>query len=227
MLTNRVLFVILFSLAIPLSNAAESFEITSAKAVSFKDGKLYVSAGYPRNHEGFQSQLKRIWNNSNAPIQNDSYDQKWKEVSIDQIEAVYGQIDKLYFTIFGDEIQKHEALKARIFEWGCEGSLIPILDLGYHRFNDTPREWGVGAIGVSTLEVNPELHRLEEALIPKDFYGNGQYPGGWELWINGVKRFSYVARRQAHNPEPENLVIDHLSGEVRKIVERSPFDVRC
>lgn len=45
------------------------------------------------------------------------------------------------------------------------------------------------------MDVNPELHELDQALIPEDFYGNLQDPGGWELWIDGVKRFSCVARR--------------------------------
>jgi hypothetical protein len=224
---NRHLFAILLFLSIPLSNSTESFEITSAKMAMLEDEIIFVSAGYPSNHEGFQPRLKHIWDSSNAPIQTDSYSQQWKEVSIDKIEAVFGRIDKLYLTIFDDEVRKHKALKAYIFEWGCEGSLIPVLDIGPHRFQNTPGEWGVVEVGVSSLEVNPELHSLDQALIPKNFYGNLQYPGGWELWLDGVKRFSYVARRKEHEPEQRNLIVDHLSRETRKIVEMSPFDARC
>lgn len=209
------------------SIASEPFEIRSAKSAWLHEGELLVSAGYPLNHEGLQPQLEALWNSSDGESIVDSYRQRWKEIPIKQIEGVFGAIDKRYLTIWNGETREHQVKKAYIFQWGCDESLVPVLSLGPHQFKTEPWEWGAKAFGINPLPAEVELRPVDVSLIPKDFYGVLRDPGGWELWVGGAKRFSYIDRREDHNPAPENLLINHRSGETRKIVEKSPFDVRC
>ncbi len=222
--TILVLSLVVSSAAIATSSV---FDITSAKTVFTDDGVLYVSAGYPKNHEGFQALLKPLWEKAGVDIRTDSYGQPWREVSIPELERVFGPIDMRYLAVFGEEIYTHEARKAFLWRWGCDGSLIPVLDIGPHKFMKTPWEWGVDAFGVTSFPEKLKLLPLDKTLIPPEFYNPLSRPGGWELWVNGAKRFSYIDKNLDHEIAPKNRLLDHKSGKLRIIVEKSPLDVRC
>lgn len=229
MVVRRSAIVALALVATSAATATDSsFDITSAKTAFIDEGVLYVSAGYPENHEGFQDLLKPLWEKAGLDIRTDSYRQPWREVSIAELERVFGAVDKRYLVVFGEEVYPHEAKKAFLWRWGCDdSSLVPVLDLGPHKFTTRPWEWGVDAFGVTSFPAKLEVRPLDKALIPQEFYNPLSAPGGWELWVNGARRFSYMDRNQDHDVAPQNQLLDHASGTLRIIVEKSPLDVRC
>lgn len=213
---------------VPAAATDSSFDITSAKTAFVYEGVIYVSAGYPKNHEGFQELLTPLWEKAGENIRVDSFGQPWREVPIPELERVFGTVDKRYLAVFDVEIYPHEARKAFLWRWGCDDStLVPVLDLGPHKFTKSPWEWGVDAFGVTSFPDKSAIHPLDKSLIPEEFHNPLSSPGGWELWVNGAKRFSYMDRNQDHDVTPENQLLDHESGALRTIVEKSPFDVRC
>lgn len=220
----------LLSFVLLLSHTAigadRSFDITSAKSAFVDEKVLYVSAGYPKNHEGLQSQLNSLWEKAGSNVRTDKYKQPWRVVSIADLENIYSNsIDRLYISIYNDEVFSHKATKAFIWRWGCDGSLIPVLELGLHKFSKEP--WGVDAFGVTSLPEKLKIMPVDKALIPKEFYGPLRYPDGWELWVNGIKSFSYIDRNEDHNGAPQNLLFDHKPGSKRIIMEKSATDMRC
>jgi hypothetical protein len=229
MMANKVAIVAstIFTAAFSMADST-SFNITSAKTGFIDEGSLYVSAGYPENHDRFQEPLKALWDQAGIDIRTDDYGQPWREVSIADIKKVFGSVDTLYLAVFDEEVYPHEAKRAFIWRWGCdEFSLVPVLDLGSHKFKKEPWEWAVDVLGVTSLPDKLKARHIDSSFIPPEFYNPLSSPGGWDLWVNGERRFSYIERNEDHNVTPENLLLDHDAGEQRIIVEKSPLDVRC
>ena len=226
MQTSRFLIKALLYLVIPLSSASDDIVIIYATTVDLEGDNLYVPAGYPVNSTGLQPQLRSLWEGSDAPIQVDSYEQKWKEIPLHEMSTLFGGIEELYLVIFENRAYKHQVTAAHIFEWGCDNSLIPVLDLGGLQFHPSRIRWRGTAIAVSSQNANLELLAVDPDLIPEEFYAYGQQPEGWEIWVDGVKRYSYIAR-DLYTVGPLNLLVDHLSGEVTESVRGSKFDIDC
>lgn len=212
---------------VPQPEGSRSLNITSARTVYNRKGELFVSAGYPLNSDGFQDQLQEVWESAAKPETQD-YPSNWKRVNVGKLERVYGNIDKQFAVVYKEQVFLHIVEKAFIWKSACDGTtLIPVLGLGDHKFSNAPWEWGADAFGITVLPTDVKVQELAKELIPKGFYGTLRYPYGLELWVNGVKRFTYIDKNEDHNVAPKNLLIDHLTGISQTIVEKSPSDTRC
>lgn len=219
---------LLVLLLVTTSGLASSgdLELTSFKRAMVSDGNLFVSAGTPDNHTGFQDQLRVLWDESGEDVRTDSYKQPWREVPVDQLQKIFGEFDRRYLLISRGEAHELEVQGAFIWEWACAGDLIPVLDLGpYGR--DGTHWFGVTVIGVNEFPENVKIETAPESVIPEDFYGPLRNPGGIEIWVDGVKRYSYIYSNEDHNATPSHILIDHTSGESTRVIERSPMDLRC
>ena len=181
MKTGIFLFIFLTSIAFadgPVKSFKSAMEHTET-------GDLYVAVGYPKNHEGYEARLNRLWDEASQALPEDSFHQKWKRVTPGDLISVFGHFDRQYYLVYprikrvkdnnfirsefdGYELEQREVVGAALFRWGCDDSVIPVLNLGPWPPN-TRREWGPMAISVHGKFSDARLIELDKELVPRAY----------------------------------------------------------
>lgn len=131
------------------------------------DGKLYIAAGINNNSQHSAQALLALWDSDTTQDAfTDNYRQPWKSVDIAQLEELFGEIPEDYSLMYVDNTeqwgsycgddggsgacdrplprlrQSHmKVQRAMLFQWGCDGSIVPALELGLWPWGQIGYDW--------------------------------------------------------------------------------------
>lgn len=174
--------------SIMIAQASTTSAIVSRQA-TIVNGKIYIAAGRGNDAEHRAPALQALWNSDAAKDAfTGDYGQLWKTVSIAKLEELFGAIPEDYLLIHIDNAggwgshcgataicdrplprllqTRMQVQRAMLFEWGCDGSIVPALELGPWPWDKTGYDWpAVIALNVgSTSEF--QLIDVEEIRVP-------------------------------------------------------------
>jgi hypothetical protein len=241
-------FIIILLFASITSYAEEPVTSLRGGMLNRSTKEVYIAASYPVNHTGYESQLKTLWDSTNKSLTDDSYRQKWKKVSVKSLEAIFGHIDKQYYVIYPiskmvkiDErsgrmefdhykIERREVQRAALFEWECDGEIIPVLSLG----NSPGRiryGWEVSAISIHGSFEKARLVELDKSLIPQAYLAKMGDTNKWVTieWPKNDIRATMI--KYSYPTTGEGFVtlfaIGKYPGNFSYLERKFPLDVSC
>ncbi|HDS01488.1 MAG TPA: hypothetical protein ENO07_05655 [candidate division Zixibacteria bacterium] len=210
-------------------------------------GDLYVSTGYPVNHDGYEAALDRLWEKAGDKLPRDSYRQEWKQIEPGELRSVFGHFDTQYYLLFpivkrvdsgngygriefaGYAIERREVTGAALFRWGCGGEVIPVLNLGPWP-SDTYREWGPLAISIHGKFGEARLVELDKSLVPEAY---ARQVANTEQWVTiewpDVKYRATVTHHTFATGEASQHIFatGDSPGYFSFLEPRWPMDYRC
>lgn len=239
---NRFALITMLTLFCSGIYAGEFF--SSLKSVMKNDAsnEAYIASSYPHNVEPYQDQLNKLWDATDKIYNVDSYNQQWKLVDLKILEEVVGHFPTEYILV--SPVWKREVInentsrnvvqnfnatlvkvnKAALFKWGCDDSVIPVLNIG--AWPEGADDWqpvAVSRLGKTTL---PIVSELDTSSVPK------------ALLTNSIENIVGLSLNWPKENISANLLYD--SGVLYRLFSvgnsmsfftylesKTPFDVRC
>ena len=228
----RYIFIALLGFSV---NVFAEIPIKSLRSIFHERGEMYISSGRDDNHSKNAKNLELLWKSNNKITFTDNYQQDWKTISIDEIMFNNGAEAKNYIIFYKNNIGAAAVKSASLFKWGCDDSIVPVLNLGKWPFKVQPYEWGGVAIEIEQEYGLPQIIHANNdflASIPIDERGliRDKYFPALELkWIK-VPDYQIILVEYEHSNgtyPKELIIIKKDTKEVRILKSKSPFDGRC
>lgn len=208
--------------------------------------KAYIAAAYPFNHEGYEEALNKLWKATENNLPKDDYGQQWKLVSITALKEIFRSIPEEYDLIWpviksvkkddgtysrefeGYRVERRKIEHAAIFEWGCDGSIIPGLNIG-----DWPQDasdWSPLAIPASRQSGDAKLVALDTSLIPPAYLAQMGATDQWVTieWPDANIKATLVKRHLAESWDTYSLfAMGDYPDYFSYLKAKTPVDSRC
>ena len=225
-----IIFLLLFSTHINAENP-----IKSLRSIFHENGEMYVSSARDDNHSKNKNKLELLWDSKNTISFRDNYQQDWKEISINEINFNKGADAKNYILFHKKSMSTVSVKGASLFQWGCDESIIPVLNLGKWPLKNKPREWEGIAIEIKKEyglpQIIPATNDFLEVLPPneKELIRDEYFPPIELKWLKIPNlKIILVEYEHSNGTYPKELIIINKITNIVTILKRkSPFDGRC
>ncbi|HEX4910734.1 MAG TPA: hypothetical protein VFV64_08230 [Permianibacter sp.] len=155
--------------------AADS-AVTSFRRVMFDElTGIAVPVGYPDNRAESYSVWDAIWAAAPRSDERDTYGQEFRFVDGASMRQQQGEFPDAFLLVdWTNPKRRPELVKATVqqpalFEWGCDGSKIPVLRLGLTEpVAWQPNEWSAMAIDVPSAWPLPKAEWLIRTDLPSE-----------------------------------------------------------
>ena len=181
--------IVIFLLCISFfNNTQASGYFTTLKSAMKNEttNEAYIAAGYPFNRAPFKNEIDRLWDSINVKPNIDTNGQQWKKVDIKSLKDIVGDFPTTYIVISPIEkiktinnkrlyvvdhfnVTTKQVKNVALFKWGCDDSVIPVLNLGEWPKNAS--DWGPVALSRGNAnwrhtQQKPVIGELDASLVP-------------------------------------------------------------
>lgn len=160
---------------LPMAGAADTESaIQSFRRVSVDElTGIEVPVGYPDNRAEAYAQWQALWEKLPASEERDSYQQEYRFVDGESMRKLQGPFPDSFLLISGEgptrppRLSKATVQQPALFEWGCDGSKIPVLRLARaDPGNWQATDWAGFAIDVPSSWPLPKAEWHDFASLP-------------------------------------------------------------
>ena len=217
------------------TNVFAELPIKSLRSIFHEQGEMYISSGRDDNHSLNADKLELLWASKTEIIFRDNYQQDWKTVAPKEIYFNKGAEEKNYIIFHKNNISAVSVKGAALFKWGCDDSIIPVLNLGEWPFNDKPYEWQGVAIEIEQEyglpQIKPTSNDFLEIIPPKEkeLIRDEYFPAIELQWLK-IPNFKIIIVEYEHSNgtyPKELIIINKDTKKVEILKSKSPFDARC
>lgn len=133
--------------------------VLSIKKIMTEKGEVHVNANRTGPSRIGESKLDILWKSKKNILYEDSYKQEWKSTTPEELAFLDGPDAKNFILMYGGKMTFAKTKSVRLMVWGCDGRIVPLLNLGEWPFNPKSSDWGGVAIEVSQKYGLPILVR--------------------------------------------------------------------
>lgn len=199
--------------------AAAETSIQTYSSLMFSDGHAWIRFNGADDFQGeAYKSLKRLWAETSVDHEDD-YRQPWKYFPIEKLAAILGDMPSDYLIInpmFGERAEhgtpdcpgyngqciapletvtfsRRTPERAALLKWGCDYSLVPVLDLGPVAPDSDLKEWDALALGADQPLPVPEVSRrrpykeTSDAILKGFPYDVRHLDGLWLAFPDGLR----------------------------------------
>ena len=216
-------------------NAFAESPIKSLRSITHEQDSMYISSGREDNHSDNADKLNILWKSISKVTSTDSYSQDWKKINVNDIEFNIGSESKNYIVFHKNSVAAALVEGASLFKWGCDESIVPVLNLGKWPFKGRPREWEGHAIEISVEYGLPKIIPVNNDFLKtvplkeKELIRDENFQPVELKWLN-LKDLQIILVEYEHSNgsyEKELIVININTNKVNILKAKSPFDGRC
>lgn len=227
--------ILLYILCFPSFAYAEDI-IKSLRSIIHIQNIMYISSGRIDNHSKNIKKIESLWASNKEILFTDKYERDWKRIELKDIYFNEGAKATSYLVFHKNNLSPVEVKGASLYQSGCAGEIIPLLNIGKWPFNYKVNYWEGIAIEIDKKHGIPKIMPVKNNYLhfltknEKDLIRTRYEPAIELKWNNALQYLQIILVQYEHSNGSypyELIVINKDTKKIKILKAKTPLDYRC